>query len=227
MADKKPFKPYRARKKVVAELHAKGEITDMEAKSLNNAIVIADKEAMRGKYFIDLSKYVGAQKQELEEAIKNGRLNNNQKKMVHTLMIYQIEKPYLYNATSIQEAIDKYFQITLESGGKPTINGLSLAIGISKKDLFEIANGKAVYSGSVRVAGETNIKNAIQVIATANEIDIAESGGLGSIFLAKNFFGLSDKKELSISDERSDINEKELKDKYDTIDIIDIDTDDK
>ena len=55
-----------------------------------------------------------------------------------------------------------------------------------------------------------------------NEIDIAESGGMGSMFLAKNFFGLSDKKEVSITDNRDDLNEKDIEDKYKDVDVIDI-----
>lgn len=217
----KDFKPYRSRKKVVEELQAKGEITDMEAKQLNNAIKVANKEAIRGKYFIDLEKYVGAQKKELQEAIDKGRLTEAQKKMLHTLQIHQIEKPILNNSNSIAYAIDKYFAITLESANKPTMNGLALALGISKGDLLRKANGEKVYISGVALAGDDEIREAIQVIATNNELDIANSGGMGQIFLGKNHFGLTDKTEMTINHKEEDTTKEELDEKYK--DIIDID----
>lgn len=223
MATRKDFKPYRPRKKVVKELHEQGMITDIEAQQLNNAVVIADKERVRGKYFINLEKYVGAQKQELEEAIAKGKLNENQKKMLHTLQVMQIEKPVLYDNLSIKTAISQYLTITLESGNKPTMNGLALALGISKGDLLRKANGEKVYISGVALKGDEEIREAIQVIATNNELDIANSGGLGQIFLGKNHFGLSDKAELTINHKDADETTEELDNKYKDIDVIDID----
>ena len=222
MASNKEYKPYRPRKKVVKELHEQGVISDMEAQQLNNAVAVADKAKVRGKYFIDLEKYVGAQKHELEEAIDKGKLSDTQKKMLHTLQIMQIEKPVLYDNHSIQVAVDKYFTITLESGNKPTINGLALALGISKGDLLRKANGEKVYVYGVSLKGDEAIKEAIQVIATNNELDIANSGGLGQIFLGKNHFGLSDKTEVTIDHKESDATTEELENKYKDVDIIDI-----
>lgn len=216
-------KPYRPRKQVVEELHKKGEINDIEATQLNNAVIVADNDKLRGKYFLKLDKFVGSQKKELQKRIDNGTLSEKQKKLVHTLQVHQIVKPYLNNSYSIAKAIDDYFTISLESDNRPTINGLSLALGISKKDLFDICNGKRVYITGTQVCGVEEIKSAIQVIATMNEIDIAESGGMGSMFLAKNFFGLTDKKEMEITDKRDDTTTQELDDKYKDVDIIDVD----
>ena len=143
--------------------------------------------------------------------------------MLHTIEVAQIEKPYLNSPASIQQAINKYMNIILEDGNKPTVNGLALALGISKGDLFNIANGKKVYVCGVCVSGEAEIKQALQVIATTNELDIANSGGMGAMFLGKNYFGLKDKQELTINDESNELTNQELDDKYKDVDIIDID----
>ena len=219
---KKTFTKYRPRKEVVKDLKESGVITEFEAEQLNNAVVVADKAKVRGKYFLDLEKYIGVRKQELQEAIEKGKLTPNQKLMLHTIEVAQIDKPILSSSTSIKTAIEKYMKIILEDGNKPTVNGLALALGISKGDLFNIANGKKVYVCGVCVNGESPIKQALQVIATTNELDIANSGGMGAMFLGKNFFGLKDKQELTINDENSDISKEELDDKYKDIDIIDI-----
>jgi len=216
------FKPYRPRKKVVEDMKEQGVITELEAKQLDNAVVVADKEKVRGKYFLDLEKFVGEQKAELQKRIDKGTLSEKQKKLVHTLQVHQIKKPFLSNKYSIARAIDEYFNITLESDSRPTINGLSLALGITKKDLFDAFNGRRVWINGIKLEGTEEIQNAIQVIATMNEIDIADSGGLGSVFLAKNFFGLSDKQELTINNKNDEPNEKDVEDKYKDIDIIDV-----
>ncbi len=216
------YKPYRQRKQVVEDLKNNGQITNFEAEQLENAVVVADKEKVRGKYFLDLSKYVGDQKEELQKRIDKGTLTEKQKKLVHVLQVHQIKKPILSNSYSISKAINEYFEITLADDNRPTINGLSLALGINKKDLFDICNGKRVWITGTKVAGEEEIRNAINVIATMNEIDIAESGGMGSMFLAKNFFGLTDKVEHQITDKTNDVSVKDLDAKYKDIDVIDI-----
>lgn len=218
----KTITPYRPRKKVVEDLAQKGEISEMEAQQLNNAVEIADKAKVRGKYFLDLEKYIGARKQELQEAIDKGKLSENQKKMLHTIEVAQIEKPLLSSPTSIANAISKYMQVILEDGNKPTVNGLALALGISKGDLFNVASGKKVYVCGVCVKGEAEIKQALQVIATTNELDIANSGGMGAIFLGKNYFGYKDEQKISIADESKDLTKEEIDDKYKDIDVIDI-----
>lgn len=218
----KTITPYRPRKKVVEDLAQKGEISEMEAQQLNNAVEIADKAKVRGKYFLDLEKYIGARKQELQEAIDKGKLSENQKKMLHTIEVAQIEKPLLSSPTSIANAISKYMQVILEDGNKPTVNGLALALGLSKGDLFNVASGKKVYVCGVCVKGEAEIKQALQVIATTNELDIANSGGMGAIFLGKNYFGYKDEQKISIADESKDLTKEEIDDKYKDIDVIDI-----
>ena len=216
------YKPYRPRKQVVEDMKNEGHITEFEAKQLDSAVIIADKEKIRGKYFLDLEKFVGAQKDELQKRIDKGTLSEKQKKLVHTLQVFQIKKPLLSNKYSISRAIDDYFNVSLESDSRPTINGLSLALGITKKDLFDAFNGKKVWISGMKLEGTEEIKNAIQVIATMNEIDIAESGGVGSMFLAKNFFGLSDKQEIAISKNNDEPNEKDIEDKYKDVDVIDV-----
>ena len=217
------YTKYRPRKKVIEDLHEKGEINDIEDEQLKNAVTVADKAKVRGKYFLDWEKFIGVRKKELQDAIEKGKLTPNQKLMLHTIEVAQIEKPYLNSPASIQQAINKYMNIILEDGNKPTVNGLALALGISKGDLFNIANGKKVYVCGVCVSGEAEIKQALQVIATTNELDIANSGGMGAMFLGKNYFGLKDKQELTINDESNELTNQELDDKYKDVDIIDID----
>ena len=214
---------YRPKKEVIETLKEQGAISSIEAQQLTRACDVADKEAIRGRYFIDLSTYVGAQKRELQKAINEGKLTESQKKMLHTLQVHQIEKPILNNSNSIARAINDYFAITLESANKPTINGLALALGISKGNLLKKANGEKVYISGITLAGDKEILEAIQVIATNNELDIANSGGLGQIFLGKNHFGLTDKTEMVINKKDDDTSKEELDDKYKDVEIIDID----
>ena len=52
--DKKmAYTKYRPRKKVIEDLHEKGEINDIEDEQLKNAVTVADKAKVRGKYFLD------------------------------------------------------------------------------------------------------------------------------------------------------------------------------
>lgn len=227
MANKKTNieKPYRPRKQIVDELEAKAIITPMEAKSLNTAIVIADSQEGRGKYLLNLEKFIGVQKNELQKAINEDKLTENQKKMLHTLRVYQSEKPLINNPKSIQQAISNYFQIVLEDGNKPTVNGLSLALGITKKNIFDLIQGRKVYLYGYELKGKEEITEAMNVIATMNELDIAQSG-MGQMFLGKNHFGLTDKTEININHEINDITDKDLDEKYANMEIIDIETDD-
>ena len=216
---------YRPRKKVVAELKEKEIITPMEAEQLTHAIEVADKVKFRGDFFkgLNLAKFDEAQQKELSEAISKGKLTPQQKKTLHILRVSKIEKPYVNNPYAIQQAISQYFQLTLEDGNKPTVNGLALAIGITKKQMFDLIEGKKVYINGGELKGKEVIENAIQVIATNNEIDIAESGGMGAMFLGKNNFGLTDKTDVNIHHDNDDADEKSLDEKYKDIPIIDID----
>lgn len=211
---------YRGRKKLVEELLEKGEISSMEAKSLTNAIEIAENNKGRGKY-PNINKFIEVQKQMLENAIAEKKLSASQQRMLHTIKVGEIKKPILNNANELEKCVASYFQIVLEDSMKPTLNGLALAIGVNKIEILNIFNDRKSLLITDTNAKEV-IKQAMQTLATANETEIAEGGIMGATFLGKNNYGMNDKTEINVKVDKEEMTDEQLDDIYKNIDIIDV-----
>lgn len=211
----------RTRKQVVKDCLDKGAMTETEAEHLNNTIDRADKSFAQGKMYIDLSNIKKTEIDKFNKLLIDDKLSANQKRQLHIMRVGNIAKPHFNNVEETKNAITEYFEIMLQDDMKPTMNGLSLALGISLKELIAIQNGLKSYASN-----EIIIK-AIQTIATANEIAIRDCGGAGEMFLGKNYHGLQDKVEIEHTEKKADLTQEELEEKIKHIDAIDVPSKDK
>ncbi len=133
-----------------------------------------------------------------------------------TLEIYK-QKPCA-NDKEVVERIDTYFEDCCKVGVLPTVEGLSLVLGVSKCTVRDWEQGRYnAQRGPI-------IARAKEVIA---EVDAqltlqGKMPPIPYIFRAKNFYGMQDKTEVAVSVSAIDqFNEEELKRSIDNT-IIDV-----
>lgn len=105
-----------------------------------------------------------------------------------------------FNSTEeMQMLIESYFADCAEIGIRPTIRGLASALGTTYNTLNDWENGSR--DGQLGSSCSVVVKKAKQFIAEYDELMAME--GLDNpilfMFRAKNYYGMSDKQEISVS----------------------------
>lgn len=125
----------------------------------------------------------------------------------------------------IEQRIDLYFQFCLENDLRPGVEGLALALGVSRKALWDWQQGNTWNNSKRREL----ITQAKQVIAMLTE-QMGLSGKLNPvsyIFTMKNHFSYVDKTELEIGATNNQLQPtmtmEEIAEKVRTDVVIDID----
>ncbi|MDF2523653.1 MAG: hypothetical protein K0R31_1294 [Clostridiales bacterium] len=119
-------------------------------------------------------------------------------KMRKLRVIYDFPKINLDSDDAVQERIGLYFDYCMEQGLKPNVEGLSLAIGIDRRTLWDWETGNTrTSSGSRR---SDIIKKAKDYIAFLMSDAVMEGqiNAICWIFYAKNYFGMKDTQEFEI-----------------------------
>ncbi|MBE6784152.1 MAG: hypothetical protein E7536_09105 [Ruminococcaceae bacterium] len=101
------------------------------------------------------------------------------------------------NISQLQERIAEYFNICSEEDMKPSVAGLALAVGVSRKTIWEWSQGDDTEKSDRRNA----IKKAYQILNLMME-DYMQNGKINpvsGIFLMKNNFGYADKQEVVVT----------------------------
>lgn len=102
----------------------------------------------------------------------------------------------------IQSRLDEYFKACSEAGAVPTIESMSLALGVSRISLWKWANDDNSEAGQI-IARAREMINATIATATAG----GKLNAIYSIWLQKNHFNYSDVSTLQLDN----ITEKQIK----------------
>lgn len=119
-------------------------------------------------------------------------------KMRKLKVVYDWPKINLDSDKEVEDRINMYFDYCVKEGLKPVVEGLSLAIGISRKTLWDWENG--IRRGESSEFRADIIKKAKDYIAFLMS-DSALDGKIFPatwIFYAKNYFGMKDTQDINI-----------------------------
>ncbi len=119
-------------------------------------------------------------------------------KMKKLKVVYDWPKINIDSDREVEDRINLYFDYSMQNGLKPVIEGLALALGISRSTLWDWETGRSrAELGSSR---SDIIKKAKEYIAFLMS-DGVMSGQINPvtwIFYAKNYFGMKDSQDINI-----------------------------
>ena len=140
---------------------------------------------------------------------------DNAKFMQHGIKLNNFDKVELSSPIAVRQRINDYFDVCIEDDYKPSIIGLAIALGVSRKYLWDIRQGNTNKSQEV----VNTIKKACDIIEL-QMTDYMQNGKINpvaGIFLMNNNFGYADKQEIEVKAQSplGDTNDtKELESRY-------------
>lgn len=141
----------------------------------------------------------------LTDAALNVESGDNAKYIRLGMEIMMMPKIDLDDAPAVQERLREYFAIYTKYDTKPTVAGMASALGISRQELWAIANDKPL-DGTGRLSKlnrftTDSIKKAYTFLAQLWEIYMQNGkiNPVSGIFLGKNNYGYSDKTEYVVT----------------------------
>lgn len=123
---------------------------------------------------------------------------------------------------AVEQRIEEYFSICSEYDALPTIEGLSLALGINRSTLWSWGKGSGCSRGTMEAVQRA------KTLLSAMDAELASKGKIQPvtyIFRSKNYYDLSDKVEISAESKTTDLSmlsREELEARY-SRNIIDAD----
>ena len=132
----------------------------------------------------------------------------------NALELYNLPKINTADPIQVENRINEYFMICAKNDIKPSVVGLSLAIGVDRRTLWTWSQGSTREGTHMDL-----IKKAYQLLNLLEE-DYMRNGKtnpVSAIFLLKNHFGYKDQQDVVIepkNGEDDNINPDELKQKY-------------
>ena len=113
-------------------------------------------------------------------------------------VIYDWPKIDIDDDKQVEDRINQYFNYVAEAGIKPSVEGLALALGISRKTLWDWDNERR--RAQVSSSRADIIKKAKDFIAfLINDAALDNKIYPATwIFYAKNYFGMTDKQEIEV-----------------------------
>jgi len=135
---------------------------------------------------------------DLENPIKASReeLSSKMKKLK---VIYDLPKIDINDDQQVEDRINYYFEYSAREGLKPTVEGLALAVGVSRSTLWDWETGRS--RAEFGTSRSDIIKKAKDFIAFLMS-DFALDGKIFPatwIFYAKNYFGMKDVQDIQIT----------------------------
>lgn len=116
----------------------------------------------------------------------------------HCLDIFHMKEPDLSNSNEVKNAIDYYFNSCITKGLKPGNLGLYTAIGLDKRQVNDLLNGRIKLNASPATIG--HIKKACKALSLYRE-SLGAEGKLNPatlIFWQKNFDHMKDVQKIDI-----------------------------
>lgn len=114
--------------------------------------------------------------------------SHNVKALAHLIMLKKIEKPNLDDPTQVDNACQNYLALCVQNDQKPLVTGLAMVLGINRKELLDILQGK------MRSEARDVIKEYFSMLETYDELALKEGkiNAVAGIFLDKNNYGYTD-----------------------------------
>ena len=134
---------------------------------------------------------------------------DNRKYLNLSMRLYKLPQVDMGNADAVRDRINEYFRLYAEADVKPTVSGLSMALGVDRRRLWEIVNDATDRHGLRNLSPTVTdlIKKAYHILEGLWE-DYMQNGKINpvsGIFLGKNHFGYQDKQDVVIrADNRED-----------------------
>lgn len=113
-------------------------------------------------------------------------------------VVYDWPKIDIDSDQEVEDRINLYFDYSVGAGLRPNIEGLALALGISRSTLWDWETGRR--RGNIDSSRADIIKKAKDYIAYLMSDGVLDNkiNPVTWIFYAKNYFGMSDKQEIEI-----------------------------
>ena len=135
---------------------------------------------------------------------------DNKKYMTLNLALWNMPEIDLEDNDAVQARLAEYFRLYAEADTKPTAVGMSIALGMSRYTLSQIAhdqpvNGQGYKSALPREVKQT-IKRAYQLMENLWEtyMQNGKINPVSGIFLGKNNYGYQDKTEYVLTPNKKD-----------------------
>lgn len=114
--------------------------------------------------------------------------SHNVKALAHLMMLKEIAKPNIDDPNQVDIACKNYIGLCVQNDQKPLVSGLAMVLGVSRKDLLDILQGK------MRSEARDVIKEYFAVLETYDELALKDGkiNAVAGIFLGKNNYGYTD-----------------------------------
>lgn len=122
---------------------------------------------------------------------------DNTRYISHSLRLAELKRPDMDNVEEVKARILQYLQICAEDDVRPSVAGLSLAMEVDRRRLWEIREGKMGKNPEVAAL----LKKAMQILELHinNYMQDGKINPVSGIFLMKNNFGYADKQEVIVT----------------------------
>lgn len=142
--------------------------------------------------------YSADDKKELKEYEEELKRDWNRSMIAHIRKVNAIPKPSVQFPNTIKDACETYFDICEEDGVKPSVAGLSVALGTSEDILLQWVRGE------ISIESADIIKQYFSFLQVFDETALKDNqtNAVGSIFMGKQHYGYKDIVEHKIIDER-------------------------
>jgi hypothetical protein len=168
--------------------------------------------------------FPGDKQGQLEIGVRDG---DERKELVASVMEAGIS---IYNQPAVKtdeeaaKRIEEYFKGCMNKGVLPTVEGLSLSLGVTRQALLDWETGRYNPSRGPLIARAKELIAEID----AQLVAMGKMPAVPYIFRAKNYYGMSDKTELQVSASAiNNLSEEELKKSIRESVVIDGDYEDK
>lgn len=136
-------------------------------------------------------------KRQRPDSTANAEPGENRKFLNHSLKLAELPPISPQSADEVKDRVFQYFQVCADDDMKPSIAGLSLALGMDRRRVWEAREGaRGVYPVEVRDL----LKKAQQIIEL-QMVDYMQNGRINpvaGIFMLKNHFGYKDEQEVVV-----------------------------
>ena len=124
---------------------------------------------------------------------------DNRRYIEHSLRMWDWPSVDMKQPPQVKERIGMYLSICAEDDMKPSVAGLALAFGVSRKTIWAWANG--VDSKTLPAESRNLIKKAYQLLNAQMEsyMQNGKINPVAGIFLMKNNMGYADKQEVVLT----------------------------
>lgn len=151
-------------------------------------------------------------------------------KMRKLKYVYDLPKIDINSDQEVEDRINLYFNYSLQEGLRPNIEGLALAIGVSRSTLWDWETGRRRdLADSTRADIVKKAKDYIAYMLSDGVMD-GKINPVTWIFYAKNYFGMKDTQDINLIPTTSttdtvplDDIKKLLQDQHDKSNVIDVD----